>query len=129
MQTSSAAPPPEAAYSGRAGRIQVAIPRLDEDVRVDGVLDDAPWGRAARLVDFSAYAPVDGAPSDETTELLVFYSATAIHFGVRAHAAPGTVRATLANRDRLETEDQVRIFLSTFNDGRQALYFAVNPLG
>src|SRR5262249_26533193 len=27
------------------------------------------------------------------------------------------------------TEDQVRIFLSTFNDGRQALYFAVNPLG
>ena len=39
------------------------------------------------------------------------------------------MRATLANRDRLDTEDQIRIFLSTFNDGRQALYFAVNPLG
>ena len=39
------------------------------------------------------------------------------------------MRATLANRDRLDTEDQVRFFLSTFNDGRQALYFAVNPLG
>jgi len=124
-----AAPPEAPAYSGREGRLQVAIPRLDDDVRIDGVLDDAPWGRAARLVDFSAYAPVDGGPSDEATELLVFYSATAIHFGVRARAAPGTVRATLANRDRLDTEDQVRIFLSTFNDGRQALYFAVNPLG
>ena len=117
------------AYSGREGRLQVAIPRLEDEVRIDGVLDDAPWRQAARLVDFSAYAPVDGAPSTEATEVFVFYSPTAIHFSVRAHAAPGTVRATLANRDRLDTEDQVRIFLSTFNDGRQALYFAVNPLG
>jgi hypothetical protein len=116
-------------YSGRDGRLQVAIPRLDEEIRVDGVLDDGPWRNAARLTGFSTYAPVDGTPSDEATEVLVFYSGTAIHFSVRAHAAPGTVRATLANRDRLDTEDQVRIFLSTFNDGRQALYFAVNPLG
>src|SRR5881628_2084133 len=116
-------------YSGRGGRLHVAVPRLEDHVRIDGVLDDAPWARAARLTDFSTYAPVDGGPSTEPTEVLVFYSASAIHFGVRAHAAPGTVRATLANRDRLDTEDQVRIFLSTFNDGRQALYFAVNPLG
>ena len=121
--------PSAVAYSGRDGRLQVAIPRLDEEIRVDGVLDDAPWRSAARLTDFSTYAPVDGTLSDEPTEVLVFYSATAIHFSVRAHAAPGTVRATLANRDRLDTEDQVRFFLSTFNDGRQALYFAVNPLG
>jgi hypothetical protein len=117
------------AYSGREGQLQVALPRLTDEVRIDGILDDAPWKSAARLTGFSAYAPVDGGASDEPTEVLVFYSPTAIHFSVRAHAAPGTVRATLANRDRLDTEDQVRIFLSTFNDGRQALYFAVNPLG
>jgi hypothetical protein len=116
-------------YSGRGGRLQVAIPRLEDEVHVDGVLDDAPWRHAARLTDFSSYAPVDGTPSSEPTEVLVFYSPTAIHFSVRAQCAPGTVRATLANRDRLDTEDQVRIFLSTFNDRRQALYFAVNPLG
>lgn len=127
VPAAGAAPAP--VYSGRDGRLQVAIPRLADDVRIDGVLDDAPWLQAARLTDFSAYAPVDGPPSDTPTEVLVFYSPTAIHFSVRAHAAPGTVRATLANRDRLDTEDQVRIFLSTFNDGRQALYFAVNPLG
>jgi len=133
LSLANALPTPNAldapVYSGREGRLQVAIPRLEDEVRIDGVLDDAPWQRAARLTDFSTYAPVDGAPSSESTEVLVFYSGTAIHFSVRAHAAPGTVRATLANRDRLQTEDQVRIFLSTFNDGRQALYFAVNPLG
>jgi hypothetical protein len=128
-QVSAAVTPSVAAYSGRDGRLQVAIPRIEDPVRIDGVLDDAAWQQAARLVDFSTYAPVDGAPSSEPTEVLVFYSETAIHFGVRAQAEAGRVRATLANRDRLDTEDQIRIFLSTFNDGRQALYFAVNPLG
>jgi hypothetical protein len=116
-------------YSGRDARLEVAIPRVEDAVRIDGVLDEAPWELAARLVDFSTYAPMDGALSTEPTEVLVFYSATAIYFGIRAHAPPGTVRATLANRDQLDTEDQIRIFLSTFNDARQAFYFAVNPLG
>src|SRR6185369_6190152 len=35
----------------------------------------------------------------------------------------------LANRDHIDAEDNVQIFLSTFNDGRQSLVFAVNPLG
>lgn len=126
----SAAPSvPAAAYDGRESQLRVAVPRLDDEVRVDGVLDENTWRHAARLTGFSKYAPVDGEPSGQPTEVLVFYSPTAIYFSVRAQAAPGTVRATLANRDRLDTEDQVRIFLSTFNDGRQALYFAVNPLG
>jgi len=120
------APPP---YSGRESRVRVALPRLDDQVTVDGVLDEPAWERAARLVGFSQYAPVDGRPADEETEVLVWYSPSAIHFGIRAHALPGTVRASLANRDRLEAEDQVQIFLDTFHDGRQALMFAVNPLG
>lgn len=118
-----------ASYSGRESQLRIAVPRLEDEIRVDGVLDEPAWQQAARLTAFSAYAPVDGEPASEPTEVLVFYSPTAIHFSVRAQAAPGSVRATLANRDRLDTEDQVRIFLSTFNDARQALYFAVNPLG
>jgi len=50
-------------------------------------------------------------------------------FGIKAHAAPGSVHATLANRDRIDSDDSIQIFLNPFNDGRQALVFAVNPLG
>jgi hypothetical protein len=39
------------------------------------------------------------------------------------------VNATLANRDRIDADDSIQIFLNPFNDGRQALVFAVNPLG
>jgi hypothetical protein len=120
-----------AAHSGREGKLDVAIPRVEGDalIEIDGRLDEVVWEEAAALTDFSQYAPVDDRASEQPTTVLTWYSPTAIHFGVRASAAAGTVRATLADRDRLDTEDQIQIFLSTFNDGRQAFMFAVNPLG
>jgi hypothetical protein len=118
-----------AAFSGRDNQIHVEPPRIEGTVTIDGVLDDAAWSQAARLTGFSQYAPVDGRQAENVTEVLVFYSPTAIYFGIRAQAAPGSVHATLASRDRIDADDAIQIFLNPFNDGRQALVFGVNPLG
>ena len=116
-------------YDGRTGGLDVEPPRLEQAVEIDGHLDEPAWGLAAVLTGFSRYAPVDGAPADQRTQVLVWYSPTAIHFGIRAFAPAGTVHATLADRDHIQSDDQIIIFLSTFNDGRQAMVFGVNPLG
>jgi hypothetical protein len=116
-------------YSGAERNLRVAVPRLEASVEVDGHLSEPAWEHAARLTSFSQYAPDDSRAAIEQTEVLVWYAPTAIHFGIRAHAAPGTVRATLADRDRIENDDWVQIYLATFNDGRQASVFGVNPLG
>ncbi len=127
---SAAAPPPtERIYSGRAGNIQVQAPRVETEITVDGRLDEPVWQQAARLRDFSRFAPVDGLPAEDSTEVLVWYSPTAIHFGIRASEAHGSVHATLADRDRIFADDYVELLIGTFNDGRQASVFAVNPLG
>lgn len=118
-----------AVYSGRASTLDVQLPRVAAEATIDGNLDEAAWAKAAVLTGFSRYAPDDGAPAADSTEVLVWYSATAIHFGIRAFAAPGTVRATLAERDKIYSDDYVVMFLGTFNDGRQATAFAVNPFG
>src|SRR4051794_9697352 len=118
-----------AAFSGRDNQIHVQPPRLESTVTIDGVLDDAAWTEAVRLTGFSQYAPVDGRQAEQVTEVLVFYSPTAIYFGIRARAGPGSVHATLGSRDRIEADDAIEIFLNPFNDGRQALVFGVNPLG
>ena len=121
-----------AVYSGRANQVHVTLPRVDAPaatVIVDGILDEAVWQQAVRLTDFSQYAPVDGRAAEDATEVFVFYSPTAIYFGIKAHASPGSVRATLANRDRIDADDAIQIFLNPFKDGRQALVFGVNPLG
>jgi hypothetical protein len=116
-------------FSGRQRHLEVAIPRLEATVEIDGVLDEPAWSRAAVLTDFSSYFPTDDRPAPDSTVVRVWYSPTAIYFGVRAYAAPGTVRATLATRDNLLRDDVVAFFISTFNDNRQAYEFAVNPLG
>src|SRR4051794_37465389 len=102
------------AYSGTERNIRVPIPRIDASVEVDGLLTEDAWQTAARLTGFSELTPDDGRPAADETEVLVWYSPTAIYFGIRAHAAPGTVRATLANRDRIDNDDWVQIYLSTF---------------
>ena len=122
-------PPAPIVYSGRSGQTAVKPPRMDGPSKVDGVLDEAQWKSAAVLTGFSQYSPVDGLPAADSTEVLVWYSATALHIGVRAFDATGSVRATLAARDQIFGDDNIQIYLSTFNDGRQATFFAVNPLG
>lgn len=116
-------------YDGRSRSLDVEPPRIDQSIDVDGTLNEAAWAQAAVLSGFSRYAPVDGAAAEHATDVLVWYSPTAMHFGIRAEAPAGSVRATLADRDRIQSDDHVIIFLGTYNDGRQALVFGVNPLG
>ncbi len=116
-------------HSGRDDRTAVRPPRAEMSVDIDGVLDEPVWARAVVLSGFSQFAPVDGVPANDSTQVLVWYSPTAIHFGVRAFEAHGAVHATLADRDRIFADDHIQILLGTFDDGRQATVFAVNPLG
>ncbi|MGE0442749.1 MAG: DUF5916 domain-containing protein [Gemmatimonadales bacterium] len=121
--------PDSLVYVGRDKSLAVHPPRFEEKAVVDGVLDEPVWDRAARLTGFSSYYPTDDRPAPDSTEVLIWYSPTALHVGIRASAARSDVRATLATRDNLQQDDVVMLFLSTFNDGRQAYVFGVNPLG
>jgi len=120
---------PPTKYDGRRGNLAVQVPRLEAEPVIDGKLDEQVWGEASQLTGFSQFSPSDGVPAADSTEVLVWYSPTAILFGIRAYEAHGAVHATLADRDRIASDDHVQILLSTFDDGRQASVFAVNPFG
>ena len=97
---------------------------------MDGVLDEPAWSQAARLTDFHQYQPVDGRPAEEKTEVLRLVHASAILFAILAHdREPGAIRATVADRDNIDSDDNVIIYLDTFTDRRRSFFFAVNPLG
>jgi len=116
-------------YSGRERQLDVRIPRFDAEVVIDGDLSDSTWARAVMLTGFSQYAPNDGVSAVDSTQVLVWYSANAIYFGIRAYELHGQPTATLADRDQIFGDDNVQILLGTFHDGKKALMFAVNPLG
>src|SRR6185437_2630446 len=114
---------------GRAGQLTVQVPRIDTHVDLDGTLDAPVWQQAALLTGFSEYQPVDGLPADDSTQVLVWYSPTAIYFGIRAFEIHGAPHAALANRDRIDGDDNVQLIISPFIHSHQALVFAVNPFG
>src|SRR6266550_3181898 len=116
-------------YSGRERQLDVRIPRFDAEVVIDGDLSDSTWARAALLTGFSQYAPNDGVPAADSTQVLVWHSGNGIYFGIRAYELHGRPTATLADRDQIFGDDNVQILLGTFHDGKKALMFAVNPLG
>jgi len=124
-------PSPPEIYDGRQGALLVEIPRMaTADVTVDGHLDEAAWQGAAILTGFSQREPVEGAPASERTEVRVFYTERALYFGVRAAVRDvRTLRATLADRDQITSDDHVRILLDPYNDRRRAYALYVNPLG
>ena len=116
-------------HSGRDRQTTVHLTRYELPVTIDGRLDETQWEGAAKLTNFTQYNPVDGKPALDSTEAFVWYGPDAIYFGVRAYAPAGTVRATLADRDKIQNDDHIQFILDTFNDRRQAFVFAVNPLG
>ena len=108
----------------------VTPPRVVAEVVIDGRLDEAVWRQATRLDGFHQFQPVDSRPAEDSTVVLVWYSPTAIHFGVLAYdRVPEGVRATVSDRDNIGSDDQVTVFLDTFNDRRRAYFFGVNPYG
>jgi hypothetical protein len=108
----------------------VTVPRFVEQATIDGVLDELVWQQAVRLDGFRQYQPADGRPAEDSTVVLLWYAPEAIHIGIIAYdRQPGSIRATLTDRDNIDNDDRVVIYIDTFNDRRRAYFFGVNPFG
>src|SRR6267378_2831096 len=114
--------PPEKAKS-------IAIPRFDKPPVIDGKLDDEVWKTAAVFKDFYQINPGDNIAPSKPTEAMIGYDAKTIYFAFHCYDEPDKIRATVAKRDEVFGEDNVRVFLDTFNDQRRAYVLGWNPLG
>ncbi|MGH7689713.1 MAG: DUF5916 domain-containing protein, partial [Gemmatimonadaceae bacterium] len=122
-------PKPGPVYNGRDHQLIVHIPRFQADAVIDGELNEPEWQAAAMLTGFSEFSPQDGIAASDSTQVLMWYSPSALYIGIRAFETDGAVHATLANRDSISADDNVQILLGTFHDKHRAYLFAVNPLG
>ncbi len=97
---------------------------------IDGRLDDAVWGTAQALGDFKSYSPDFGREPTERTTAYMAYDAENIYFAFKCYdREPDKIKAALAERDTIKTDDFICINLDTFNDRQALSAFYVNPLG
>jgi hypothetical protein len=116
---------------------------LDEEagIRLDGLLDEPVWQRAAVASSLRQQEPDEGVAATEDTEVRVFYDHETLYFGILARdREPDRVIARILARDKLMTldfdnrpqwagDDAMAILLDPFHDHRNAFVFATNPQG
>ncbi|HEY0005199.1 MAG TPA: DUF5916 domain-containing protein [Pyrinomonadaceae bacterium] len=103
--------------------------RFEKPPVIDGRLDDEAWKQAPLLKDFYQINPGDNISPSRRTEVWIGYDSRFLYLAVHAYDEPDKVRATVAKRDNVFGEDNVRFFLDTFNDQRKAYVLGFNPLG
>jgi len=107
----------------------ITLPRFEHPPVIDGKLDDDVWKTAAVFKDFYQISPGDNIAPSKPTEAMIGYDAKNLYLAFHCYDEPDKVRATVAKRDDVFGEDNVRVFLDTFNDQRRAYILGWNPLG
>lgn len=107
----------------------VVVPKLEKPPVIDGKLDDEVWKQAVILKDFYQRSPGDNTEPSKPTEVMIAYDPKFLYFAFRCYDEPDKVRATVAKRDNVFGEDNVRVYLDTFNDQRRAYILGFNPFG
>ena len=110
---------------------RVAAYRTKEDMRVDGLLNEAAWRAAEPIGELVQREPREGQPPSEPTDVRVAYNDDALFIAVRcSDSQADRLRSTQMRRDgSLTYDDHVQLLLDTRRDRRNAYYFATNPAG
>jgi hypothetical protein len=96
---------------------------------IDGNLDEEVWKHAALFKDFYQTSPGYNIAPSKPTEVYAFYDEEALYFGFKCWDDPDKIRSTIATRDAVSDQDNVRVWLDTFDDHRRAYELIFNPLG
>lgn len=107
----------------------VTVPKFAQAVTIDGRPDEEAWKQAALFNDFYQTGPGDNIAPSKPTEVLMMYDEKNLYVAFKCWDDKDKIRATLAKRDDVFGEDNVRMWLDTYNDQRRAYVLGFNPFG
>ena len=101
-----------------------------QEIILDGVLDDAAWGQADTGWGFRQADPVRFGKASVPTTFKIAYDDDAIYFAVACWEDDmANVRSYLSRRDQIEASDLVSIYIDPYHDRTTGYNFRVNPAG
>ena len=125
--------PPATIRRDARGGATVRAVRLDEPLRVDGVLDEPVYARVEPFGGFIQQAPDEGAPASEGTDNWILFDDESIYVSARVHESVPESEwvANEMQRDsfQLINNDGFIVVFDTFYDRRNGFAFRVNPIG
>jgi Domain of unknown function (DUF5916)/Carbohydrate family 9 binding domain-like len=107
----------------------IKIPKIETPPTIDGKPDEEAWKTAAVFKDFYQTNPGNNIAPSKPTEAYVMYDEKNLYVSFKCWDDKDKIRATVAKRDEVFGEDNVRMWLDTYNDQRRAYVVGFNPLG
>ncbi|MCB9881051.1 MAG: carbohydrate binding family 9 domain-containing protein [Planctomycetes bacterium] len=99
-------------------------------MELDGVVQEAVWGRAVELQEMAQVLPVELEHPSRATEVRLFYDADHLYIALRCFDDRRLVRARLGMRDaNLDPDDRVEWWVDTFGESRFAYWFQIGAGG
>lgn len=113
------------------GKRYIAAVCAEDEITVDGRLDDAAWQDILFQGYFTQREPNEGEPATERTEVGVLYDKHNIYFGLKCYdSEPDRIIANEMRRDAMMwRDDTFSLILDTYHDGRGGFLFETNPNG
>lgn len=104
--------------------------RIDTPPKIDGILNDPAWEKAAVIDQFYQREPDTGEPVSQKTVVYICYSEKQFFVGFKCYDDPDRITAKELKRDiSLGEDDRVQIILDTFLDKRNGYWFQIGPRG
>ena len=116
--------------TARFDKVVTAI-RIDEEISLDGHLDEAAWDIAIPATDFAQQFPRPGEPSRNRTEARFLYDDDNLYVGaILYNVNPDNIVINELTEDFNQGQsDAIGVVLDTLGDQRSGFVFFVNPAG
>ncbi|WMN60290.1 carbohydrate binding family 9 domain-containing protein [Pseudoalteromonas xiamenensis] len=106
------------------------MPYINAKAKIDGKLDEAHWQNAKKISINNISWPHDNLASPVDTTAYVYEDGESLFIGFEAKdPSPEHIRAFYRDRDQAWNDDLVGLKIDTYNSGRIAYQFFVNPFG
>ena len=106
--------------------------RTSEEIKVDGVFDEAVWQSVEPIRQLYQIQPDQGEPATEKSEVRILYDDKKLYFGfIFFDSEMDKIVANDMRRDSdgLRSNDYGYLLLDTYNDRRNAVFFRFTPVG
>ncbi len=117
------------AFSVAGQRKEAAIKRIDQDVQIDGELDESFWKECKSLSGFKQNRPVAGNPATRKTSVKIAYDDAAIYVAAEMFDERDSMSLTLSQRDDFGNADWFGFVIDPYNAGTIGFAFLVTSAG
>ena len=117
-------------YGQQSEQRSLFVKKIEEKIKLDGVLDEAVWNEADIATDFWQMFPTDSLRSTNETEVKLLYDDTYIYISAYAKGVDANFMVSSLKRDfSARSNDNVTVLFDTFRDGQNAFLFGVSAYG